>query len=101
VLLGQGYRKNRGAVTDEYGAMVERWLRGERWLAGGGRRTRRKHQLPKFNLQTTEISYIKGKIDKNFSFRSTSTLLKNVCGKSMFLQVGSEEHLTTLCSLHR
>jgi hypothetical protein len=29
VLLGQGYRTPHGAVTDEYGAMVEWWLSGE------------------------------------------------------------------------
>jgi hypothetical protein len=29
VLLGQGYRTPRGAVIDEYGAMVESWLAGE------------------------------------------------------------------------
>jgi hypothetical protein len=36
VLLGQGYRTLRGAVIDDYGAMVE-W-----WLTGKTRRTRRK-----------------------------------------------------------
>jgi hypothetical protein len=29
VLLGQGYRTPRGAVIDEYGAVVEWWLAGE------------------------------------------------------------------------
>jgi hypothetical protein len=36
VLHGQGYRTPRGAVIDEYGAMVE-W-----WLAGENRRAQRK-----------------------------------------------------------
>jgi hypothetical protein len=33
VLLGQDYRTPRGAVIDEYGAIVEWWLAGENWSA--------------------------------------------------------------------
>jgi hypothetical protein len=47
LLLGQSYRTPHGAVIDEYGAMVERWLAG-----GKSKNSEKNCLVPLCTLQT-------------------------------------------------
>jgi hypothetical protein len=83
VLLGQGYRTPRGAVIDEYGAMVG-W-----WSAGENRRTRRKTCSSATSL-TTNVNMIQTEtykshlVDKGKQHSTLIDLVKQIL--SMCLQ---------------